>query len=220
VAVGEQVWAIVLAAGSGKRFGPGAKQFREVGGVRMVDRTLAVCRRTCDRVALVLPRDHTWNGPQVDALAVGGDHQAESLRSALAVLPDQASIAVVADPAHPLAGDGLFSAVIDAVCRGADGAVPTVPIHDIIQRVADGRVTGTVPKAGLMITQSPHAFRVPVLRAAHAHRPRPPENASLLVDLGYNVVAVPGDPTNLHVTTPAELAIADRIADQPSTQVR
>jgi 2-C-methyl-D-erythritol 4-phosphate cytidylyltransferase len=75
-------------------------------------------------------------------------------------------------------------------------------------------VTGTVPKAGLMITQSPHAFRVPVLRAAHALNPLPPENASLLVGLGYNVVAVPGDPANLHVTTPDELAVADWMAER------
>ena len=81
-------------------------------------------------------------------------------------------------------------------------------ILEVIQRVRDGRVVDTVPKTGLVITQSPHAFRVSVLRAAHADHPRPPENSSLLVGLGHRVVTVPGEPGNLHVTTPEERALA------------
>lgn len=205
------VWAIVLAGGASRRYGERPKQFETVGGVRMVDRTVAAARRTCDHVALVLPPGHVWDGEPVDTLAVGGDHQSESLRSGLATLPVDAAIAVIADPAHPLASDALFTAVIDAVRAGADGAVPVVPILEVIQRVHDGRVVDTVPKTDLVITQSPHAFRVPVLRAAHADRPRPPENSSLLVGLGHRVVTVPGEAGNLHVTTPAERALVHRL---------
>jgi len=200
------VWAIVLAGGTSRRFGDRPKQFERVGGVRMIDRTVAAARRTCDHVALVLPPGREWDGAGVDTLAAGGDHQSESLRAGLATLPAGAEIAVVADPAHPLASDALFAAVIDAVRRGADGAVPVVPILEVLQRVHDGQVLDTVDKTGLVLTQSPHAFRVPVLRAVHADRPRPPENSSLLVARGHRVVTVPGEPGNLHVTTPAELA--------------
>lgn len=219
------VWAIVLAGGTSRRFGEQSKQFAPVGGVRMVDRTVATARRTCDRIALVLPPGREWDGADVDALAQGGDHQSESLRAGLATLPADAEIAVVADPAHPLASDALFTAVIDAVRGGADGAVPVVPILEIIQRVRDGVVVDTVPKTDLVITQSPHAFRVPVLRAAHTDSPRPPENASLVVARGYRVVAVAGDPGNLHVTTPEELALVhrltlDRFADFTPTALR
>lgn len=201
------VWAIVLAGGSSRRFGDRPKQFERVGGTRMVDRTVAAARRTCDRVALVLPPGREWDGEPVDTLAAGGDHQSESLRAALATLPDDAAIAVVADPAHPLASDMLFRRVIDAVRGGADGAVCVVPILEVVQRVRDGRVVETLPKTDLVLTQSPHAFRVPVLRAVHAGRPRPVENSGLLVEHGYRVDTVPGEPDNLHVTTPAELAV-------------
>jgi 2-C-methyl-D-erythritol 4-phosphate cytidylyltransferase len=204
-------WAIVLAGGVSRRFGDRPKQFEPVGGVRMVDRTVAAARRTCDGVALVLPPGREWDGEPVDALAEGGDHQSESLRAGLATLPADAAIAVVADPAHPLASDALFRAVIEAVRRGADGAVPVVPILEVIQRVQDGRVVDTLPKQDLVLTQSPQAFRVSVLRTVHAERPRPVENSSLLVARGHRVDTVPGDAGNLHVTTPEELAVVERL---------
>lgn len=206
------VWAIVLAAGHGRRFGARPKQFERVGGERMVDRTVLTARRTCDRVVLVLPPGRPWDGPPVDVVAYGGEHASDTVRAGLAMVPDDAGVVVVCDPAHPLATDALFHAVIDAVRAGADGAVPTVAIHDVIQRVRDGVVTGTVAKDGLVITQSPQAFRPAVLRAVHSTLPKPVENSGLVVAHGHRVVAVPGDQTNLHVTTPEELAVVDEIA--------
>jgi 2-C-methyl-D-erythritol 4-phosphate cytidylyltransferase len=212
-----EVWAVVLAGGVSRRFGERAKQFEPLGGVRMVDRTVAAARRTCDGVALVLPPGRTWTGQPVDTTAVGGDHQSESLRAGLAALPADTAIVVVADPAHPLATDALFRAVVDAVRAGADGAVPVIPILEVVQRVRDGRVLETLLKDDLVLTQTPQAFRADVLRAAHADRPRPVENSGLLVERGHRVVTVPGDVGNLHVTTPAELAIAESLASHEAT---
>ncbi len=211
---GDGVWAVVLAGGTARRFGDRPKQFEPVGGVRMVDRTVAAARRSCDGVVLVLPPGRAWDGAPVDAVAEGGDHQSESLRAGLACVPADAGIVVVCDPAHPLASAELFTAVVDAVRRGADGAVPVLPILEVVQRVVDGRVVATVPKHDLVLTQSPQAFRAAVLRAAHADRPRPVENSGLLVELGHRVDTVPGDPANLHVTTPAELRLLDRLATE------
>lgn len=207
----EEIWGVVLAGGAARRFGR-AKQFEQVGGLRMIDRTVAAARTACDRVAVVLPAGVGWDGEPVDALAVGGHHQSDSLRAALAVLPASATVAVVADPAHPLASPELFAAVVRAVLDGADGAVPVVPVLEVVQRVVDGRVVATLPKDDLVITQSPQAFRVAALRAAHADRPRPVENSGLLVEHGHRVVTVPGDPANIHVSTPRELALADLLA--------
>lgn len=207
------VWAVVLAGGASRRFGSRSKQFEEAGGLRLVDRTVAAARRTCDAVVLVLPAGVIWDGDPVEAVAVGGDHQSESLRSGLEKVPGDAAIIVVADAAHPLASDRLFRDVIDAVRRGADGAVPVVPLLEIVQRVdEDGRVIDTLPKDGLVITQSPHAFRASVLRTVHRDRPRPVENSSLLVERGYRVVTVPGEAANLHVTTPEELDVVRKLA--------
>ena len=206
-----RAWAIVLAGGVSRRFGERAKQFEPVGGTRMVDRTVAAARRTCDGVTVVLPPGTRWTGEPVDAVAEGGDHQSESLRAGLATAPADAAIVVVADPAHPLASDALFRSVIAAVRDGADGAVPVIPILEVVQRVRAGRVIETLPKDDLVLTQTPQAFRADVLRAAHADRPRPVENSGLLVERGHRVVTVPGDVHNRHVTTRVELAIAESL---------
>jgi 2-C-methyl-D-erythritol 4-phosphate cytidylyltransferase len=205
------VWAIVLAGGRGTRFGR-LKQFEPLAGIRLVDRTVAAARRTCDRVALVLPDGVAWDGPPVDALAVGGDHQSESMRAALAVVPEDAAVIVATDPAHPLAPDRVYTDVVAAVRDGADGAVPVLPLLEVVQRVVDGRVVETLPKDDAVITQAPHAFRADVLRAVHADRPRPVENSGLLVERGHHVVAVPGDPANLHVATAADLTVMEHLA--------
>lgn len=204
------VWAIVLAGGRGARFGR-LKQFEPLGGMRLLDHTVAAARRTCDRVALVLPEGVEWDGDPVDALAVGGNHQSESLRAALAVIPCDASVLVATDPAHPVATDRIYTDVIDAVRAGADGAVPVLPLLEVVQRVVDGQVVETLPKDDAVITQAPQAFRADVLRAAHADRPRPVENSGLLVSLGHRVVTVPGEPANLHVATSADLAAVRRL---------
>lgn len=211
-AVEGSVWGIVLAAGGARRFGPRSKQFERIGGRRLIDLTVSTACAACDHVALVLPEGHGWDGPPVDVVVTGGDHRAESMRAGLAALPDDAGIAVVADPAHPLAPLVLFASVIGAVRAGADGAVPVVPIHDVVQRVRDGRVVQTLPKDDLVVTQTPQAYRVSVLRAVHADNPRPVEDSGLLVERGYRVDTVAGEFANLHVTTPHELAVLDLVA--------
>jgi 2-C-methyl-D-erythritol 4-phosphate cytidylyltransferase len=205
------VWAIVLAAGASRRFGERSKQFERLGGAPMVARTVTITRRTCDGVVLVLPPGQAWTGDQVDAVVEGGDHQSESLRAGLAAVPPDAEIVVVADPAHPLATDALVDAVVGAVRDGADGAVPVIPIAEVVQRVRDGRVVETLPKDDLVLTQTPQAFRADVLRAVHADRPRPVENSGLLVERGHRVVTVSGDVGNVHVTTPQDLAIVKHL---------
>jgi 2-C-methyl-D-erythritol 4-phosphate cytidylyltransferase len=193
----------------------------------MVDRTVATARRTCEGIVLVLPAGRPWDGEPVEELAVGGDHQSVSLRAGLEKVPASAAVTVVADPAHPLASDALFRAVVEAVRRGAHGAVPVMPILEVVQRVVDGRVVDTIPKEHLVLTQSPHAFRTSVLRAVHADRPRPVDNSSLLVAHGYRVDVVPGEAGNLHVTTREELQLLHAITtgrlaadgDPPATDI-
>lgn len=209
--MGDEVWAIVLAGGTGTRYGR-LKQLEELAGMRLVDHTVGAARRTCDRVALVLPDGLAWDGEPVDRLAVGGDHQSSSLRAALAAVPDTAGILVLADPAHPLAADRIFTDVVAAVRGGADGAVPVVPMLEVVQRVVDGAVVETLPKPDTVLAQSPQAFRADVLRAAHAGAPRPVENSGMLAALGHRVVTVAGDPANLHVATAEDLSVVRRLA--------
>lgn len=205
-----QTWAIVVAAGSGARFG-GAKQFRAVGAERLVDRAVEAAARCCDGVVVVLPEGTSWDGPKVDAAVPGGETRAASVRAGLAAVPAAAEIVVVHDAARPLASDALFRAVIDAVESGADGAVPGLAVSDTIKRVDARRVVATVARDDLVAVQTPQAFRATALRAAHTDDGDGTDDAALVEADGGTVVVVDGEPTNLKVTGPEDLMLVNAL---------
>jgi 2-C-methyl-D-erythritol 4-phosphate cytidylyltransferase len=192
-----ETWTIVVAAGSGARFG-GAKQFQTVGDDRLVDIAVRTATRSTDHVVLVLPAGAVWDGPPVAAAVAGGATRADSVRAGVDVV-------VVHDATRPLATGALFAAVIDAVRDGADGAVPGLPIADTIKRVEGEQVIETVPRDDLVAVQTPQAFRAGALRAAHRECADATDDATLVERDGGKVVVVPGDPVNIKVTGPADL---------------
>jgi 2-C-methyl-D-erythritol 4-phosphate cytidylyltransferase len=202
-----RVWAVIVAAGWGERFG-GPKQFAELGGARLVDHAVDTASTACDAVVLVVPDASDWQGAEVDALVTGGATRAESVRAGLGAVPATAEIIVVHDAARPLATTEVFKAVIAAVRGGADGAVPGIAVADTLKRVDDVRVTATVDRVGLVAVQTPQAFAAGTLRAAHAGQGQATDDAALVEQFGGTVVVVPGDPRNLKVTGPADLMIA------------
>jgi 2-C-methyl-D-erythritol 4-phosphate cytidylyltransferase len=207
------VWAVVLAGGGGTRFG-GRKQYADLGGRTLLDRTLDAAAQTCDGVVAVLPdpASDPPTGPATVRVA-GGATRAGSVRAGLAAVPADAAIVVVADAAHPLATPELYRGVIDAVRAGADAAIPGLPLTEAVATLEPGGYTGTtVAAAGRVLVQTPHAFRADLLRHAHTSGAEAVEDSSLVASFGAKVVVVPGDPRNLHVTTPEELELARRIA--------
>jgi 2-C-methyl-D-erythritol 4-phosphate cytidylyltransferase len=202
-----RVWAVIVAAGWGERFG-GPKQFAELGGARLVDHAIDTASAACDAVVLVVPDASEWQGAEVEALVTGGATRAESVRAGLQAVPATAEIVVVHDAARPLATTALFDAVVAAVRDGADGAVPGLAVTDTLKRVDDVRVTATVDRMGLVAVQTPQAFRADMLRAAHGRGVDATDDAALVEEVGGTVVVVPGDARNLKVTGPADLMIA------------
>jgi len=223
------VWAIVVAAGRGVRFGaPDAsggsrKQFVDLAGLPVVERSVRTATSSCDGVVLVLPADVLGTalpdsmGAGVDAFVAGGATRSASVRAGLAQVPDDADVVVVHDAARPLASVGLFTAVVDAVRDGADAAVPGLPVTDTVKRVVGARVVATVPRDDLVTIQTPQAFRADTLRAAHAGAPDASDDAALVERAGGKVVVVPGEPENLKITTPVDLVVASALLRERST---
>jgi len=205
---GADVWGIVLAAGSGWRFG-GPKQFSKLNRLRLVDHVVATATTVCDRVMVVLPPGTAWEDPTTTVVD-GGTTRLDSVRAGLAAVPEDV-IVVVSDAAHPLASAALYQRVTAAVRRGASAAVPVIPVTEALKRVDDDRVVATVPRTQTVMAQMPQAFWAPMLRAAHAGQPEAAEDSELVERIGGTVVTVPGDTANLHVTTPAELDLAIRL---------
>jgi 2-C-methyl-D-erythritol 4-phosphate cytidylyltransferase len=174
------VWSIVVAGGSGRRFGS-AKQFEPLdetsGAPRVVDQAVAVAAAV-GPVVLVVP------GPDLDEIAVdliersgaghsvtvvaGGDSRTASVRCGLDRVPDSATVICVHDAARPFATPALFEAVIAAIGDQVVAAVPGVAVTDTIKVVdADSMVLDTPARHSLVAVQTPQAFSADVLRAAH-----------------------------------------------------
>jgi 2-C-methyl-D-erythritol 4-phosphate cytidylyltransferase len=201
------VWAIVVAAGSGSRFGA-AKQFEPLGGRRVLDWSLEAARTVADGIVVVLPPSLAAAGePGADAVAAGGDTRSASVRAGLARVPGDADVVVVHDGARPLAGADLFAAVVAAVRAGADAAVPGVPLADTLR----WRSGGVADRGGLVAVQTPQAFGAAALRAAHEGEPEATDDASLVEAAGGKVVVVDGSPRNLKITNPSDLTVAEAL---------
>ena len=208
------VWTIVVAAGSGSRFGR-AKQYETLGDKRVLDWALQAAQAVSEGVVLVVPPDTAGRRePGVDAVVPGGSTRSASVRAGLAAVPGDADVILVHDAARPLAPIALFEAVVAAVRDGADCAIPGVAVSNTVKRVAGEQVVETVDRADLVEVQTPQAFAAAALRAAHAEEPDATDDAGLIEAAGGSVVVVPGDPANLKLTHPHDLAIARALLEE------
>ena len=184
-----EVWSIVVAAGSGRRFG-GPKQLVELAGRRVVDRSVDAMARVSAGVVVVGAADQLEDlrSPLVSAVVAGGATRSASVRAGLAALPSTASHVLVHDAARPLVPPAVCDRVVAALADGADGVVPVVPVTDSL-RTLDG---APVDRSGLVAVQTPQGFRVAALVEAHAGDADASDDATLVSDAGGEVRHVDG----------------------------
>ena len=206
--VGEKIWTIVVAAGSGTRFGS-PKQFSLINERRIVDWAVETARISSDGVVVVLQPEQA----EREGGVVGGATRSASVRCGLAAVPADATIICVHDAARPFASEFLFDEVIDAVCAGADGAVPGLPVIDTIKFIdSTNVVTSTPDRRQLVAVQTPQAFRAKQLRQAHENSPEGTDDSTLVEARGGKIVVITGDPLNRKITTPEDLNWARAIS--------
>ena len=212
-----RVAAILVAAGSGLRFGADRpKQYAEIAGKPVV-------RWAAERLAAQAPLlqpvgDAAALGPALAGLehlpiVAGGATRQDSVRAGLeALAPYAPDVVLIHDAARPFIPDGLISALLGALARSA-GAIPAVPVADTLKRALDGSIVETVPREGLVRAQTPQAFRfAPVLelhRRADARAMT--DDAALLEAAGIAVVLVPGHEDNIKLTYAEDAVRLERI---------
>ena len=209
------VWAVVVAAGEGTRFG-GHKQFAVLGEQSVLHLAVSSVLSSVDGVVVVLPADlasshephEAWSELAEIRQATGRSTRAGSVRAGLELVPDDCEIVVVHDAARPLSSAKLCAAVVAAVRDGADGAVPVLAITDTVKRVSGDRVVETLERTSLVRVQTPQAFVCEMLRRAHEGEPEATDDAGLVEALGGKVVVVEGEATNLKITEPEDLELA------------
>jgi 2-C-methyl-D-erythritol 4-phosphate cytidylyltransferase len=148
-------------------------------------------------------------------IVLGGNERFDSVANALKKLGPDADFVAVHDVVRPCVTNELIGAVF-AKAAETGAALLAVPVADTVKRVDDkGKVLGTLPRQGLWLAQTPQVFRRDWLEAAYAGRAQlkqaVTDDAQLIEAAGHPVVAVEGSPSNLKITTKADLALAEAV---------
>ncbi|MHC4218250.1 MAG: IspD/TarI family cytidylyltransferase [Planctomycetota bacterium] len=246
------VGVIIPAAGHSTRFGASQKLEQDVGGRPLLLRTVELFTKRDEVRTIVVgaPPEgfddfRSKYGPSLSfhgAGIVAGGREArwETVRNALAEIPQECTHIAVHDAARPAVSKVLLDHLFEAA-RGLSAVVPAVRITATVKRVSDettdvaeldgdavadsilgdaGRptiaaspITETVDREGLVEVQTPQIFEAQLLRRAYAQDDLSgaTDDASLVERLGETVHAVEGDVTNLKVTTPGDLKLVRAI---------
>jgi len=210
-----RIASILVAAGSGVRFGAGRpKQYAELAGrpvVRWAAERLAGygLLQPVGETALLEPAlaglDHLPPVP-------GGAARQDSVRAGLeALAPHAPDVVLVHDAARPYLPEDTVPALLAALERHA-GAIPAVPVADTLKRAPDGTIVATVPREGLYRAQTPQAFRFATLLELHQTAdPGATDDAALLERAGLSVAVVPGHEDNIKLTYPEDATRLERV---------
>jgi 2-C-methyl-D-erythritol 4-phosphate cytidylyltransferase len=136
------------------------------------------------------------------------------MRAGLAALPPDVEWVAVHDAARPLVRAADVTRVV-AAARRHGAALLAVPVRDTLKRVSGGRVAETLPRAACWAAQTPQVFRVELLREALAKAEaegfQGTDDAQLVERLGVPVEVVEGDPSNLKITWPEDVELAEAL---------
>ncbi|HEX5910785.1 MAG TPA: 2-C-methyl-D-erythritol 4-phosphate cytidylyltransferase [Thermoleophilaceae bacterium] len=202
---------IVPAGGSGERLGAQRpKAFVVLAGRAMLEWSVEVLERVCDRVVVAVPE-----GYDADDAVPGGPSRSESVRNAIQAAPE-AEVYVVHDAARPLLTEELVRRCVDALGDGVDGAIAAAPVTDTIKHTdGQGRVVSTLERSALWAVQTPQVFRAEALRRAldadAAALAGATDDASLVEAAGGRVDVVDSGIENFKVTTPLDLRMAEAV---------
>lgn len=219
-------WALVPAAGSGRRFGGEVpKQYLQAAGKPLLAHALdaLLAHPRIDGAVVALAQDDArWPGWTVlhgkpVVTCIGGGERADSVLAALRALPagvaDDALL-LVHDAARPNLRPDDIGKLVDAATACADGAILAAPVRDTLKRAGDDvRIDATEPRERLWRALTPQAFRRDLLRralqTARADGVAVTDEAMAIERLGLRPRLVEGREDNVKVTTPADLALVE-----------
>lgn len=237
------VAALIVAAGRGARMGTTLpKQFLDLGGQMVLSRAIEAFLRhpMVGRVMVVMHPDDAGliaeaiagaANPRASAVdtAVGGVTRQQSVHKGLwqlthAGLPRD-GVVLVHDAARPFIDEAVITrAIAAALANGA--AIPVLPVTDTLAAVdAEGTVTGQPDRASLRAVQTPQAFRFGLLSQCHAAadlegRDDFTDDAGVIRHSGHAVATFEGSPRAFKLTTPEDVARAERMLAPARTDIR
>lgn len=225
-------WAILVAAGEGRRLGKELpKALVELDDRPLFLHPLSALAVHCDGIVVVGPEKHLDTVREAlpvsipkgrDACEIrsvaGGPNRQMSVKAGLSLIPQNATRILVHDAARPFMEEGLIEKLLKELAS-SDAVIPGVLITDTVKRVQGDRVVKTEPREGLATVETPQAFRADVLRAAHAiSKDSATDDAALVEASGGTVRFVELTQRGLKVTRPGDLEIAlSRLRERQGT---
>ena len=216
------VYALVVAAGQGSRFGaPLPKQYLPLGGANILRHAVAALvehPRVANVLVAIRPEDRGLFDSSVSGLAVmppitGGATRQDSVRLGLeALVAFRPHRVLIHDGARPFPDHQLVDRVIDAL-ENVVAAIPCLPLRDTIKRAEDGTIRETIDRSALWRAQTPQGFHFDTILAAHraAIGRELTDDAAVAEAAGLTPAIVDGSEDNLKVTTQEDLAAAERL---------
>jgi 2-C-methyl-D-erythritol 4-phosphate cytidylyltransferase len=223
VAGSSGVWAVLVAAGRGDRFGGDRpKAFAKLAGRPLLAESLERLESSDWIEGLVVVVPEEWEEPsillaeeigagKVRAAVAGGATRADSVRAGVAEVPTDVALLLVHDAARPLLSEEVLERVVTAVGDECEGAVPALPLRDTVKRAEGDVVAQTVDRTGLYAAQTPQVFLAESLRRALAGADDRTDCAGLVEAAGGRVRLVEGDPRLVKVTTQADLDFVEAL---------
>jgi 2-C-methyl-D-erythritol 4-phosphate cytidylyltransferase len=215
----ETAAAIVVAAGESRRMGRD-KLTIKLAGRPLLAHTLDAFQ-ACDLVDEVVVVLSTANAaevlpvlrgyPKVARTAMGGERRQDSVRAGLNALAPREFI-VVHDGARPLVTPRMIVDGVEAARETGAAAAAVIVVDTLKQTDGHALVVRTVVREGLWAVQTPQVFRFDLLRRAHnAAIGDVTDDCALVEQIGGTVKLYPGSRSNIKVTTPEDVEIADAL---------
>ncbi len=215
----QHIYNIIVAAGSGSRFGASLpKQYCLMNDRPVLMHTIENMRRALpeSQILLVLNRDfvdywaelcekYSFISPKV---VEGGDTRWQSVKNAIDEIPPEAQVITVHDGARPIVAPMMVERLIGAL-DNAVGAIPVVSVTDSLRQINEaGSIS--VDRSLYKAVQTPQAFHADKLIEAYSlpFDATFTDDASVLAALGYDVALVEGDTYNIKITNPLDIEIA------------
>jgi 2-C-methyl-D-erythritol 4-phosphate cytidylyltransferase len=228
-----KVIAIVPAAGLGKRFGQGTnKSFQVLGGKPLIIwslKALEAVEEVCEIIPVLKSEDMELGQrlleeegfPKIRRIAAGGKERQDSVYNGLKQIEDKNSIVLIHDGVRPLISTHLVEELIkqmsDAIRNKekCDGIIPGVPVKDTIKETENGVVRKTLKRGSLWAVQTPQAFPCKKILRAYDESAREgyyaTDDAALIERYGGTVKVIMGSYTNIKITTPEDLVVAEAL---------
>ena len=222
-----KVGAIIVAAGSGLRFGE-RKQFKKLAEKPLYLYSLErfIDCNLIDEIVLVVPKDlqNTISNkisklnPRINVVE-GGKLRQDSVLAGIERLPDDCDIICVHDAARPFVSVDLIQKTITA-CENNAGAVAAIPSNDTVKEIdtENKRIKRTIPRETIWLAQTPQTFHRKSLKKAllyaRDNEIHVTDEAILLESLEHTMVVVGGSSDNFKITTSNDWKLAELIVER------